>query len=216
VKIVALRKHDRIYSCRSYLILGDWNRVQDVNTLIDPGTDGFVLTEIEQLSTGFGKVAIEQIILTHNHFDHSAGLMAVKNRYGARVLAFIDGPGVDELVPDGRFIKAGDDYLEVIHTPGHSSDSICLYAPAAKALFAGDTQLKAHGEGETYSRAYLAGLLKLAGRNIETIYGGHDEPLTSGCRNVILATLNSLRQNGDELKRDSDKHDSSTDSSRDN
>ena len=58
-------------------------------------------------------------------------------------MAFIDGPGVDELLPDGRFVKAGDDFLEVIHTPGHSSDSICLYAPAAKALFSGDTQLKA-------------------------------------------------------------------------
>ncbi len=203
MKIVALQKHDRIYSCRSYLILGDWNRIQDINTLIDPGTDGFVLAEIERLSTGFGKVAIEQIILTHNHFDHSAGVMAIKKRYGAKVLAFSDLPGLDELVEDGRFIKAGDDVLEVIHTPGHSSDSICLYAPAAKSLFAGDTQLKAHGAGETYSEAYLAGLLKLADREIKTIYYGHDEPLNSGCREAILASLHSLRHNGDQLKIDS-------------
>ena len=43
MKIIPLKKNDKIYSCNSYLILGDWNRVEDVNTLIDPGIDGFVL-----------------------------------------------------------------------------------------------------------------------------------------------------------------------------
>lgn len=190
MRIIPLRKNDKTYSCNSYLILGDWNRVEDVNTLIDPGTDGFVLAEIAQLSTGFGKVAVEQVILTHNHFDHAAGVMAIKERYPARVLAFIDGPGVDELLPDGHFVKAGNDFLEVIHTPGHSSDSICLYAHSAKALFSGDTQLKSHQPGEEYTREYVAGLLKLAGRPIENVYSGHDGPLTRDCH--IERTLNNL------------------------
>jgi len=194
VRIIALKKNTKVYSCNSYLILGDWNRVEDVNTLIDPGIDGFVLDEIEQLSTGFGKVAVEQVILTHNHFDHAAGVMAIKERYKARVLACIDGPGVDELLPDGHFVKAGNDFLEVIHTPGHSSDSLCLYAPTAKALFSGDTQLKAQGSGETYTQEYVAGLMKLAGRSIERIYSGHDAPLTRGCREIILQSLNNLRK----------------------
>ncbi|MBV5316486.1 MAG: MBL fold metallo-hydrolase, partial [Desulfobulbaceae bacterium] len=189
VRIFALKKNTRVYSCNSYLILGDWNRVEDVNTLIDPGIDGFVLEEIEQLSTGFGKVAVEQVILTHNHFDHAAGVPAIKERYNCRVLAFIDGPGVDELLPDGHFVKAGNDILEIIHTPGHSSDSICLYAPTAKALFSGDTQLKAQDTGETYTNEYVAGLMKLAGRSIEHIYSGHDAPLTRGCRTLILQSL---------------------------
>ncbi len=193
MRIIPLKKNDRLYSCNSYLILGDWNRVEDINTLIDPGVDGFVLQEIEALSTGFGKVAIEQIILTHNHFDHAAGVMAVKERYGARVLAAIDGPGVDELLPDGRFVKAGDDFLEVIHTPGHSSDSICLYAPAAKALFSGDTPLKTHHTGEEYSEEYVIGITKLAVRNIQAIYSGHDAPKTKGCDKIIrqMAAMNT-------------------------
>lgn len=186
-------KNSKVYSCRSYLILGDWNRVEDINTLIDPGVDGYVLDEIEHLSTGFGKVAVEQVLLTHNHFDHAAGVMAIKKRYNCRVLAHNDGPGVDELLVDGRFVRAGDDFLEVIHTPGHSSDSICFYAHAAKALFSGDTQLKAHGSDETYTREYVAGLMKLAGRSIERIYSGHDAPLITGCREIIRATLDTLR-----------------------
>jgi glyoxylase-like metal-dependent hydrolase (beta-lactamase superfamily II) len=200
-----LKKSDRIYSCNSYLILGDWNRVEDINTLIDPGGDDFVLAEIEGLSTGFGKVAVEQIILTHNHFDHAAGVKTVKDRYKAKVLAFTDGPWVDELVPDGRFIKVADDFLEVIHTPGHSSDSICLYAPAAKALFSGDTQLRPHVSGEEYTTEYVTGLMKLAGRTIETIYSGHDAPLSQGCDKLIIQAMNNLRKYSCETNKRSEK-----------
>ena len=195
MKIIPLRKSDKTYSCNSYLILGDWNRIEDINTLIDPGIDGYVLDEIDRLSTGCGKVAVEQIILTHNHFDHAAGVMAIKQRHKARVLAFIDGPGVDELLPNGRFIKAGDDFLEVIHTPCHSSDSICLYASAAKALFSGDTQLKAGQSDNGYTREYMVGLTKLAGLNIESIYSGHDAPLAQGCHVLILEALKNARKN---------------------
>jgi glyoxylase-like metal-dependent hydrolase (beta-lactamase superfamily II) len=178
VHIIALDKSDRVYSCNSYLILGDWNRMKDLDTVIDPGTDDFVLAQIERLSTGFGKVAVEQVVLTHNHFDHIGGVQALKQRYGARVLAFAAGPGVDELIRDGQFIRAGDGFLEVVHTPGHSSDSICLYAPQARAVFSGDTQLRVRGSGGDYPAGYLAGLQKLAGRKIECIYSGHDEPVT--------------------------------------
>jgi glyoxylase-like metal-dependent hydrolase (beta-lactamase superfamily II) len=189
VHIVPLKKHDRLYSCNSYLLLGDWNRIGDLNTVIDPGTDDFILGEIEQISTGCGKVAVEQVILTHNHFDHNGGIAALKRRYGARVLAFVDGPGVDELIRDGQFIKAGDDVLEVIHTPGHSSDSICLYAPQAQAVFSGDTQLVVRGAGGDYEQGYLDGLVRLAGKKVQCIYSGHDDPITDHVREVLLKTV---------------------------
>ena len=193
MKIIPLQRSGKIYSCNSYLILGDWNRVEDVNTVIDPGTDDFVLNEIEHLSTGLGKVAVEQVILTHNHFDHFGGVQALKKRYGARILAFADGPGVDELIRDGRSIKAGDDYLEVIHTPGHSSDSICLYTASAQALFSGDTQIRVRTPGDVYTQGYLDGLVILAGREIKRIYSGHDDPLISGAQEAILETLENVR-----------------------
>jgi glyoxylase-like metal-dependent hydrolase (beta-lactamase superfamily II) len=193
VKIIALQKSDKVYSCNSYLLLGDWNRVEDLNTVIDPGTDDFVLQQIEKLSTGFGKVAVEQVILTHNHFDHNGGATALKQRYGARVLAFVDGPGVDGLLRDGQFIKAGDGLLEVIHTPGHSSDSICLYAPSEQSLFSGDMQVRVRAPGDVYTRGYLDGLVKLAGRKILLIYSGHDAPMTKRVQETILETLANVR-----------------------
>lgn len=194
MKVIHLKKSDTVYSCNSYLLLGDWNRLEDLNTVIDPGTDDFVLDEIEHLSTGCGKVAVAQVILTHNHFDHSGGVMALKKRYGARILAFVDGPGVDELIHDGQFIKAGDDYIEVLHTPGHSSDSVCLYAPLAKTLFTGDTQVRIRSPGDVYSRDYLDGLLKLSCRKIVRIYSGHDEPLTGQVQETILETVSNVRK----------------------
>jgi glyoxylase-like metal-dependent hydrolase (beta-lactamase superfamily II) len=193
MKVIHLKKSDRVYSCNSYLILGDWNRLDALNTIIDPGTDGFVLDEIEHLSTGCGKHAVEQVILTHNHFDHNGGVMALKERYGARVLAFADGPGVDELLRDGQFVRAGDELLEVLHTPGHSSDSICLYAPAAKTLFSGDTLVRVRASGDVYTRDYLTGLVRLAARKIVRIYSGHDKPITDQAGETILSTLINVR-----------------------
>ena len=199
VRIVALKKTERTYSCNAYLLLGDWNRVEDVNTLIDPGIDDFVAAEIEGLSTGFGKLPVQQILLTHNHFDHAAGVVALKKRYGAKILAAVDGPGVDELLPDGRFVKAGDDFLEVLHTPVHSSDSLCFYAPAVKALFSGDMQLKSRLVGDDCREEYLLAIKRLANRDIATIYSGHDRPVESGANNLIRDILANLRSNGDRV-----------------
>lgn len=193
VKVVPLKKSDKKYTCNSYLILGEWNRVEDVNTLVDPGTDDFVLHEIESLSTGLGKVAVEQILLTHNHFDHSSGVEAIKKSYGARVFAFSDGPGIDELLHDGQFIKAGDEYLEVIHAPGHSSDSVCFYAPASRVLFSGDMQLRVRAPGDVYTKGHLDALVKIAGRNIERIFSGHDGSMNFRVKEMLLETLKNVR-----------------------
>lgn len=193
MQILPLKKNARSYSCNSYLILGTWNRIEDVNTVIDPGIDGYIIDEISRLSTGFGKVPVEQVVLTHNHFDHGAGVPALKNRYGCRVLAFQEGPDVDATVKDGDVIRAGEGVLEVLHTPGHSSDSISLYAPAERALFCGDTQLRVHGPGGSYEPDYMAALERLAALDVEVIYHGHDPPLLEGGRELILKTLQKVR-----------------------
>lgn len=197
MKIIPLRHSDTTYSCNSYLILGDWNRIGDVNTIIDPGTDNFVIEEIEHLATGFGKIPVAQVILTHNHFDHAGAVKAIKARYNARVLAFSEGAGVDELLSDGQFIKAGDEILEVLHTPGHSSDSICLYAPSEKALFSGDTQVRVRWPGDVYPPEYIEALFKLACRDIQKIYSGHDEPITNDCQEILLHTLRNIQPRED-------------------
>ncbi len=194
MKVIPLSKNPQIYSCNSYLILGEWNRIEDVNTLIDPGTDSYIAAEIDALSTGFGKVAVEQIILTHNHFDHAGAVMDLKRRFGAKVFAYVEMAGVDELLYHGAFIKAGDDHLEVLHSPGHSSDSICLHSRSSRALFSGDMQLRVRTAGGVYTQEYLDSLLMLYDREIETIYSGHDEPLTANVREILAETIRNVRR----------------------
>jgi glyoxylase-like metal-dependent hydrolase (beta-lactamase superfamily II) len=182
-----------IYTCRSYLLLGDWNVLGDVNTLIDPGTDGSVIDQIEKLSTGCGKVPVEQVILTHNHFDHAAGVEIFKQRYGARVYGWSDGKDVNEVLRDGQIIKAGDDQLQVLHTPGHSSDSVCLYNFTHRILFSGDTQLRIRSSEGFFAPEYVETLRRLSTLRIDTIYSGHDEPVTNNAEGIILETLRIVR-----------------------
>lgn len=78
MKVMQLTKNRDIYTCNSYLLLGDWTRRDDVNTLIDPGTDGSVIEQIERPSTGCGKKGVVQVILTHEHFDHASGAAEIK------------------------------------------------------------------------------------------------------------------------------------------
>ncbi|QWV94714.1 MBL fold metallo-hydrolase [Geomonas oryzisoli] len=189
MKIVPLKKSPATYSCNSYLILGDWNRIEDVNTLIDPGVDDFILAEIRELSTGFGKEPVQQVVLTHNHFDHTAGVAALKEAFGCRVFAYDNGRLVDETLHDRQFIKAGDDFLEVLHTPGHSGDSVCLYAPSLQVLFSGDTQVRVLAAGGSYCPAYVEALKRLCTLKIQSVYSGHDQPVLHGAREMLQQSL---------------------------
>lgn len=193
MRVVELSRNPLIYTCRSYLLLGEWNRIDDVNTLIDPGIDGSVLAEIEALSTGFGKNPVEQIILTHNHFDHAASAAIFKRHFGAKVYAWCDGEGVDELVYDGQTLNAGDSALQVLHTPGHSSDSICLYCQEKRMLFSGDTQLTIRSIGGAFTQEYVETLRRLAELPIDRVYSGHDQVMTSRISETILQTLANVR-----------------------
>ncbi len=190
----SLDKSLKSYTCNSYLILGEWNRLEDRNTLIDPGTDGSVIEQIERVPTGCGKRPVEQIILTHCHFDHSGGVSSLKKRYGAKVLAFSDGPYVDELICDGLCLRVADGYLEVIHTPEHSSDSICLFHRESGCLFSGDTSLHHRGAVESASPESLLTLEKLAGLNIRLAYTGHEGPFYGGINEMLRESLCTARR----------------------
>lgn len=66
MKVMQLANNRDIYTCNSYLLLGDGNRLDDVNTLIDPDTDGSVIKQIESLATGCDKKSVEQVIHSNN------------------------------------------------------------------------------------------------------------------------------------------------------
>jgi glyoxylase-like metal-dependent hydrolase (beta-lactamase superfamily II) len=186
VRVILLENSGRIYSSNAYLVLGDWSGIGDVNTLIDVGRDPAVLESLLRAPTGVGKTAVEQVVLTHGHYDHSELVGAVGALYHPQVCAFRGAvEGLDRTLADGDELQAGDRVFEVLHTPGHSSDSICLYCHREGALFAGDTPLLVNSADGTYEEGFAAALERICARNVRAIYFGHGAPLLADC-NVRL------------------------------
>jgi len=138
MKILNLKINSKIYTCNAYLITGTSNAIDDVNTMLDVGRDPAVMEIINTASTGVGKRRVEQVILTHSHYNHASLLPRISEIFKPVVYAFSQSlAGVDYRLKDGETLKAGDRIFEVIHTPGHSIGSICLYTD--KNIFTGDT-----------------------------------------------------------------------------
>ena len=182
MRIVTLENSGRVYTCEVYLVLGGASRLDDVNTLVDVGQDPAILASIEQAPTGVGKWSVEQVVLTHCHSDHCALLPQIREAFHPKVLAFCPNiDGVTGLLRDGDAVKMGDEVFEVIHTPGHSSDSVCLYNQTEGVLFAGDTPLLITSPTGTYETGFLAALEKLCARDVRRIYFGHGAALSERC-----------------------------------
>jgi len=181
MRVVTLENSGRIYTSRVYLVLGDACQLADVNTLVDVGADPALLESIKKAPTGVGKWAVDQVVLTHSHSDHCALLPEVRAVFHPRVLAFSPNlAGVDATVRDGDTVRMGDRLFEVIHAPGHSSDSICLYNGDEGVLFAGDAPLLMTSSA-SYEAGFQAALKKLCARDVRRIYFGHGPPLTERC-----------------------------------
>lgn len=93
---------------------------------------------------------VELILITHRHGDHTDGSARLHELTGAPVRAFAEEfchGGVP--VADGELIRAGGLTIEVLATPGHTSDSLCFAvetAPGERVMATGDTIL---GSGST-------------------------------------------------------------------
>ncbi|HWF93051.1 MAG TPA: MBL fold metallo-hydrolase [Terriglobales bacterium] len=124
--------------------------------VIDPGD------EIEEILAIIARhrLQVKQIVVTHAHLDHVGGAKKLRAATGAPILlnqndqellAMLDvqaawlgmnDPGkveIDQNAQDGDVLKTGLIAATVMHTPGHTEGSICLYFPAEKKLIAGDT-----------------------------------------------------------------------------
>ena len=190
MRIVILENSNLVYTSQAYLVLGSSSRLEDVNTMVDVGQDPAILASIERAPTGVGKWPVEQVVLTHGHSDHCALLPQIREAFHPKIFAFSPNiSGVDIVLHDGDSLRMGDDDFEVIHMPGHSSDSICLYNPAEGILFAGDSPLLITSATGTYEGGFLSALEKLCVRDVRRIYFGHGAPLTERCNERLRESL---------------------------
>ncbi len=86
---------------------------------------------------------LTDILVTHHHGDHTAGIPALKQRYRCRVVAPRSEAQrialVDQTVGEGDTVQVGALAGRVIDTPGHTAGHISYFFPANKLAFVGDT-----------------------------------------------------------------------------
>jgi glyoxylase-like metal-dependent hydrolase (beta-lactamase superfamily II) len=113
--------------------------------VIDPGSD------VAAVLAAVGEREILAVICTHGHRAHIAAATEVADRDEAPIALHSldrvawrethqDGDP-DIAMADGGMFEVADVKLEVIHTPGHSPGSVCLYSDDLGVLFTGDTLL---------------------------------------------------------------------------
>ena len=119
-------------------IIGDDEEV----IVVDPGTDA------EAVLAAAGEREVLAVICTHGHAGHATAAFEVAERDEAPVavhnadrLSWREVHGrhdPDIEMEDGGVFEVADVTLEVIHTPGHSAGSVCLYCEELGAVFCGD------------------------------------------------------------------------------
>ena len=173
-------------------------------TLIDVGMEPENL--LKKLKKEINLKDLNLIILTHNHPDHTLALPFLLKETRAKVAIHKDeltsktksimGFPIPEIKPDlilngGEKINLGDFSLDVIHTPGHTSGSICLYQD--RILFSGDTIFAGGNIGRTDlggdNKDLLSSIKKLTDLNVEMVYPGHGEIITMNAREEILSSF---------------------------
>src|SRR4051812_5662579 len=124
--------------------------------VVDPGDD---ISKIQAVLTRHG-LACKAIVITHAHIDHIGGAAKLKAATGAPVYmngndevlydlldiqaGWIGVPvpqktEIDSEARDGDTLRVGSTDFHVVHTPGHTQGSLCLFIPSMQTLVAGDT-----------------------------------------------------------------------------
>ncbi|MBA3046644.1 MAG: MBL fold metallo-hydrolase [Candidatus Thermoplasmatota archaeon] len=190
--------------------------------LIDTGWSPSIAYSARTMNECLNGRTLSSIILTHRHIDHVGGALAFMERFGGEILAHeIDAPPLidgdqestgavmfgGELFPmPVRKLVGGEDIdlgggeaLRVIHTPGHTSGSMCLLGQGC--LFSGDTVFADGGVGrwdlETGNYEELvASAEKLADMEFENLYPGHGPSVIGPAKEHVEMSLRHLKMIG--------------------
>ena len=196
------------YDSNIYLIDGE--------IMVDTGTGSyFPEVKNEITSMGFDPSDIHTIVVTHSHFDHSGGCKKFRDWLKGRAIIAIhdkdkaaleNGETLAEMfgmkpkvvtadasLKDKDMLRTKNFNLEVVHTPGHTPGSICLYDKKKKVLISGDTLFE-DGFGRTdypggSQEQMVRSLKRLSRLDAEYLLPGHGNPRIGGLNFLIKQIL---------------------------
>lgn len=211
-------------SSNSYFILG-----KKLKVLIDSGISQDFNTLIKDMKRiGVDSDSLSMVINTHEHVDHFGAnrflqetVTIVAHRYAATKIVSADdevllcrahgedptGYQVNIWLENLNVIDLGDWFLKIIHTPGHTSGSLCIYEPRKKVLISGDTVF-ARGTISNISSSgsygeYINSLARLNTMKIDMLLPGHgaisvnvEEDIENAIKNAKKKHQSFLKENG--------------------
>lgn len=121
--------------CKTYLVACEQTRKA---LIIDPVRE-YLSRYLAFLA--YRQLALDTIVDTHTHADHPTASFQMRDLAQARLIMHrrAPAPAVDEHVEEGDTIAVGNAKIAVLHTPGHTPDSVSLYA--GDRVFTGDVLL---------------------------------------------------------------------------
>ena len=144
-------------------------------TVIDPGAARPVLSALEKQDA-----TLEQILITHPHGDHTAGVTTLKKHYNCLVAGPPGNYGGDRVLRDGDLVPCAGTNIQVLGVPGHTEHDLAYYLPEQDAVFTGDILFAAgcgrvtRGDMQTLWHS----LTRLQTLPASTrVFGGHDYTL---------------------------------------
>jgi hydroxyacylglutathione hydrolase len=205
----------REYDSNVYVVVGK------IPTVIDTGTGFYTKLVLEEIQKIVPLNQIQQILLTHEHYDHVGGVQDIvqasdgtakifahkdvvpklkegKSTFAEMLGGMMQKIKVDVPLAGGEQLTCGDQPFEVLVTPGHSIGGLCFYSKKRQVLFSGDTIFADGGFGR-YDfpggdfKTLLNSIEQLTTLEVKNLYPGHGSIVEQHGREHVLKSLRSIR-----------------------